>query len=281
MINPTQETLDVLKGSLAKGQLEKSVTTSTGLVAYDLQAPAKNLYPQITPLRNVTPRVSRAGNAGTATNWKQVTSILGSGFNAMGWVPEGQRSGRMSYVTANKAASYVKIGEEDALTLEAEAAAAGFEDENAMLTFRLLQKMMQKEEFAILGGNASLSLGTPTTPTLSASGTGGTLGSATYSVIVVALTLEGFNNSSLSGGVATSQTITGADGKTFTLGPARRHRPGRHGNHGRQLEEREHCVRRIAHHGVQQLQHRLCQRPGHRHRWHRHHAYRVGHRHRG
>ena len=219
MDRTTNETLALLKSTLANGSqaLAKTVTTGTGLVAYDLQAPAKNLYPQITPLRNAIPRVSRAGNAGTATNWKQVTSLVGSGYNAMGWVPEGQRSGRMSYVTANKSASYVKIGEEDAITVEAMAASAGFEDENAKLTFRLLQKMMQKEEFAILGGNATLTLSTPTAPTLSASGTGGTLAAATYSVIVVALTLEGFNNSSVAGGVATSQTITGADNKTFVL----------------------------------------------------------------
>ena len=36
-------------------------------------------------------------------------------------------------------------------------------------------------------------------------------------MIVVALTLEGHQNSSLSGGVATTKTITGADGKTYTL----------------------------------------------------------------
>ena len=219
MSNTTTETMAMLKSSLANGsqELAKTVTTSTGLVAYDLQAPAKNLYPQITPLRNAIPRVSRAGNAGTATNWKVVTSLTGSGYNSMGWVPEGQRSGRMSYVTANKSASYVKIGEEDAITVEAMAAAQGFEDENAMLTFRLLQKMMQKEEYAILGGNQSMSLATPTTPALSASGTGATLPALTYSVIAVALTIEGFGNSSLAGGVATSQTIAGADGRTFVM----------------------------------------------------------------
>jgi hypothetical protein len=36
-------------------------------------------------------------------------------------------------------------------------------------------------------------------------------------VIVVALTLEGYQNSSLTVGVATTKTITGADGKTYTL----------------------------------------------------------------
>jgi len=60
-------------------------------------------------------------------------------------------------------------------------------------------------------------LGTPATPVLAASGTGGSLPAATYSVIVVALTLEGYQNSSLATGIATTKTITGADGKTFVL----------------------------------------------------------------
>jgi hypothetical protein len=92
-----------------------------------------------------------------------------------------------------------------------------FEDIQSRMTFRLLQKMMLKEEMAILGGNASLALGAPGTPVLTASGTGATLPAATYFVKVVALTLEGYQNSSLSGGVATTKAITGADGQSYTL----------------------------------------------------------------
>jgi hypothetical protein len=216
-MNPTQDTLALVKGALAMpdDQIAKTISTATGLVAYDLQAPAKNLYPFVTPLRNAVPRVG--GGTGTATNWRQVSALIGSGFDAMGWVPEGQRSGQMSYTTATKSASYVTIGEEDAATYEAISAGRYFEDIQARMTFRLLQKMMLKEEMAILAGNATLQLGTPATPSLSASGSGATLPAATYSVIVVALTLEGYQNSSLSGGVATTMTITGADTKTFTL----------------------------------------------------------------
>jgi hypothetical protein len=43
------------------------------------------------------------------------------------------------------------------------------------------------------------------------------LPAATYSVRVAALTLEGYQNSALATGVATTKTITGADGKTFVL----------------------------------------------------------------
>jgi hypothetical protein len=196
-------------------RLEKTISTATGLVAYDLQAPAKNLYPAATPLRNRVPRVSGAG--GTATNWRQVSALIGSGYDSTGWVPEGQRAGQMSYQTASKSAAYVTLGEEDAVTFEAINAAIGFEDIQATMAMRLLQKTMLKEEMAILAGNTSLALGAPSTPSLAAAGTGATLPAATYSVIVVALTLEGYRNSSLAGGVATSKTITGADGKTFTL----------------------------------------------------------------
>jgi hypothetical protein len=196
-------------------RLEKSISTATGLVAFDLQAPAKNLYPAATPLRNRVPRVPGAG--GTATNWRQVSSLIGSGYDAIGWVAEGQRAGQMSYTTATKSASYVTLGEEDSVTFEAINAAIGFEDIQATMAMRLLQKTMLKEEMAILAGNTSLALGTPSAPTLAAAGSGATLPAATYSVIVVALTLEGYRNSSVAAGVATSKTVTGADGKTFAI----------------------------------------------------------------
>ena len=115
----------------------------------------------------------------------------------MGWVPEGQRSASMSYAATPMVAPYVTLGEEDTVTFEAEAAAQGFEDINSTATLRLLQKTMRKEETALLGGNTSVALGTPAAPTLSASGSGATLPAATYSVIVVALTFEGYRNSSL------------------------------------------------------------------------------------
>ncbi|HVP99167.1 MAG TPA: hypothetical protein VMS87_07945 [Roseiarcus sp.] len=207
----TQDTLGLMKESLAK-----NVTISTGLTAYDLQAPAKNLYPTVTPLRNSLPRVARI-NPGDAARWRTITSLVGSGFDAMGWVPEGQRTASMSYAANFVSAPYLTLGEEDTVTFEAEAAAQGFEDINATATLRLLQKTMRKEEMALLGGNASIALGTPSTPSLSASGSGATLPAGTYSVIAVALSFEGYRNASLAAGVATIKTITGNDGNTYTL----------------------------------------------------------------
>ena len=216
LLQTTEETLRLTKEALADDALAKNVTLSTGLSAYDLQAPAKNLFPIVTPLRNALPRVARL-NPGDAARWRTITSILGSGYDAMGWVPEGQRTASMSYSAQAQVAPYLTLGEEDTVTFEAEAAAQGFEDLNATATLRLLQKAMRKEETALLGGNASLALGTPAAPSLSASGSGATLPAATYSVIVVALSFEGYRNSTLAGGAATTKTINGNDGNSYAL----------------------------------------------------------------
>lgn len=211
------ETLELMKTALASPseELRKAVTTGTGLVPFDLQAPSKNLVPIATPLRNVIPRVG--GGVGTATNWKVILALLGSGWDGMGWVPEGQRSATMSYTAVDKSVSYKTLGEEDSISFEAINAGKTFEDVIATGLMRILQKMMLKEENAILGGNLNTSLGTPVTPTLAAAGSGATLPAVTYSVIVVALTYEGYQNSNLVGGVAGTKTITGADGKTYVL----------------------------------------------------------------
>lgn len=196
--------------------MRKSVSVSTGLTYYDLRAPAMNLFPTVTPLRNSLPRMQRE-HPGDSAHWKTVDNTVGSGQPFMGWVPEGQRSASMSYKTSNHSLPYMTLGEEDSLTEEARFAAQGFEDEDALVQLRLLLRTFIKEEAALLGGNQSLALGTPATPVLSAAGTGATLAAGTYSTIVVALTQEGYLNSSVANGVATSLTITGNDGQTYTL----------------------------------------------------------------
>ena len=204
---------------LTPNTLEKAatITTATGLVAYDLEAPSKNLYPVLTPIYNRIPRVTKGSGAGIAANWKTVTAIAPGGVSSMAWVPEGQRAPRMTMTVNSVSANYVTIGVEDDVTFEAQSAGAGFEDVLATSGMRLLQQGMILAEYAILGGNASVALGTPATPTLTSSGTGGTLPSLTYDVAVVALTFEGFLAASLAGGVKQATTVTGMDNATYTV----------------------------------------------------------------
>ena len=179
--------------------LNKAITQATGLVWYDLQAPAKNMVPVITPLRNRIARVG--GGGGTATNWKAVTGINTS--NLRGFVPEGKRNGAVATTVTPKSASYKTLGLEDTVTFEAEMAAQNFEDIRATTAQRLLWALMIEEELAILGGNNSVALGTPATPVGVRGASGGSIPASggTYKARVVALTLFGYLASSLANGV--------------------------------------------------------------------------------
>src|SRR5262245_40527027 len=153
-----------------------TITLANNLVAYDLEAPAKNLYPVLTPLRNSIPRATRGAGAGDAAHWVQVDAIAGNTVaGVLPWVPEGQRAGRMQLTTSQKSASYKTIGLETDVTFEAQSAGMGFEDVMSTAGTRLLQQTMILEEHAILGGNLNVALGTPATPTTATATTGGTV----------------------------------------------------------------------------------------------------------
>ncbi len=166
-----------------------------GLVAYDLQAPAKSLYPAATPIRNRLPRVQGGTGHGHQLAPGQQPDRLGLRRHGLGAGGPARRLHELFH--HRRAAAYATIGEEDTATFEAINAARGFEDIQASMATRLLTKTMLKEEMALLAGNATLQLGTPQAPVTGGGGTGATLPAATYSVVVVALTLEGYRNSTL------------------------------------------------------------------------------------
>jgi len=213
-LEKAQDILDFTKEAMAKpmegDELAKSVTLATGASAYDLRAPSLLFNPVITPIRNSLKRTMRA-NPGTAAHWKSITGLTNSP-NFTAFVPEGRRAASITYTMNDASQGYASMGTEDDLTDEAKFAAQGFEDEEALVQMRSLYKLMEIEEASLLLANSSVGLGTPTTPTLSSSGSGATLPTATYSVIVVALTAIGLLQSSLTNGVATSVNVTSNDG---------------------------------------------------------------------
>lgn len=216
-LNPTQETIALAKAALSGGktgpELYKAYTQQTGLVNYDLQPVALNLYPVLTPLRNRIPRVS--ANGGTQANWKAVTAINTS--NTSLGVSEGNRGGVQVVAVQNYLAAYKGIGLEDYVSFEADYAGEGFDDIKGKAQVRLLQSTMIGEERLLTGGNTSIALGTAPTPTLVGNTTGGTLAAQTLSVICVALTLEGLRASNVLTGLPLSGTRTNADGSTDVI----------------------------------------------------------------
>ena len=215
----SQETLALLKDALSQSNEDlakswvQSNSATTGLTAYDLEGPAKTLYPVLTPLRNSIPRVS--GKGGIQANWKAVTAI--DTGKMMPGVSEGLRGGVVSTTVVDYLAAYRGIGLEDSVTFEAQYAAEGYEDVRARATQGLLRSLMIAEEKLILGGNTSLALSQTPQPTLSAAGTGSALTATAYSVICVALTPMSFERSTVAGGVVDRITRTTADGTTETI----------------------------------------------------------------
>lgn len=212
------QTLEAMKAARQQplpDVLAKSFTQSTGLVNYDLQAPALLLFPVLTPLRNKIPRVS--GDGGTATVWKQITSI--NPTNMRSGVSEGNRGGVIVDATSEKTAAYRGIGLENSVTFEAQYAAAGFDDAKAKAVLTLLSSVMVQEEQIILGGNGTngIALGVTPTPAVATATTGGTLAAATYNVICVALTLANYKAATVTGGIPITANRTNADGTVDSI----------------------------------------------------------------
>ena len=217
------QTIQLIKAALTNGmpinpELAKAFTQSasatTGLTFYDLEGPAKTLYPVLTPLRNAIPRVG--GGAGIQANWK---AILGVNVNNMGiGVGEGNRGGVTTTQVADYLAMFKGIGLEDYVTFEADMAATGYDDVRARSVEGLLRALMIGEEKVILGGNSSLSLGKTPQPTVVASNAGGSLAAGTYSVICAALTLDGYLAATVVGGVRGMVARTNADYSSETYG---------------------------------------------------------------
>ena len=209
----TQDTLDAIKAQVGL-EIQKAWTQPgsaiSGINYYNLEEGAKKLYPVITPLRNLIPRVKTSG--GIQANWRAITGINTANLGA--GVSFGNRAPVMSSTTQDYTAAFKAYGFEDNVQFEADFTAERFDDLKALAVEGLLRATMIGEEKLDLGGNASIALGTTPTPSNSTSTTGGTLAAATYNVICVALTFEGFQAASVAGGLPLSGNVTLADGTT-------------------------------------------------------------------
>lgn len=209
-----------LAGLLAKADtFVQSGSATSGLTFYDLEAGAKFLYPVLTPLRNMIPRVS--GKGGIQANWRAVTAVNTSGLRL--GVSGGNRGGVMAISTKDYIAAYKGLGLEDSVTFEAQYAGMNFEDIRAIAAKTLLEATMLGEEAVLLGGNTSFALNggaATTTPNLADHTAGGALVFNTaYYVVCVALSFDAVTNGSVSAtGVQGAITRTNADGSSDTFG---------------------------------------------------------------
>lgn len=211
-----EELIAAFQNMQAQGQLRKDWSSPSdsvsGIAGYDLEAPAKMLVPVITPLRNLIPRVS--GRGGVQANWRAVTAINTNNVNA--GLQEGVRGGVPTTTVSPYSAAYVELGMEDFVTFKADLAAQNYQDVKALATQILLWNLMIGEELVILGGNSSYGMGTTPTPTAVGSISGGSLATATYSLICIALSFDAYRASTVAAGVPVTVARTNIDGTTTT-----------------------------------------------------------------
>ena len=221
--------LEILSAIRGMGPFAKAfdVVSSpiSGLQAYDLEKPAKLLYPVVAPLRNKIPRV---GGVGMATNYRVVLAVDDNNVGI--GVATGARGGVINQRTASVTVPYRTIGVENFVTFEAQTAAAGYEDVLALCVLQTMQSLMIREEQVIIGGiglpteiiGSSYALGTCPTPTVAAAatGSGGGLSATTaYYIFCVAMSLDGCTRvlPLTQASLPTTIARTNADGTTTTF----------------------------------------------------------------
>jgi hypothetical protein len=183
-----QRAVEAYRQALKQPGAVRAIDTSIGLYGYNLQRPAQQLVPLLSPFVASIPR--RVAPGMNADNWKQITSLSLPEL----FVPE--RTGGNLFTTAlsPKTAAFKpqRLGGE--VTREGQAASETFDDALALETSNTLLLARKLESMAFMGANIT-DLGTPGAPTVAIGTSVGGLNpsSTTYYAAVVGLTLPAFN----------------------------------------------------------------------------------------
>ncbi len=211
-----QKTIEVLKSVTLESanispDVRKDFNLSSGMQEYNLEQGAKFLFPLMSPLRNILPRV---GGKGKQVEYKAITGINTTGDQ--GWVAEGVSGNILSSSYSDVFAVYRTMSQGDRVTFEQQWAGAGFIDSKATAVANLLRSIMITEEKNILFGQNTVSatnqqapgaVGTCPAPTITASATGGAIGAVTVYVQITARTGMG---QSLPSAVVSTAALTGS-----------------------------------------------------------------------
>lgn len=220
-VQEIQATLDAYKSGLAPAigllspDAQKDWNLATGFQPYNLQPVALMLYPQLSPLRNMLPRVKGKGRR---AEYKAVTAV--NNTNLSGFTGEGASASVVKTTAADITATYRTMALADFVTFESQWAGAGFLDSKATAVVNLLRAMMIQEEANLLFGQNSAASATeqapgavgaaPTITSAVSSVTGGSIATGvTYAVKQTVVTAFGESLPS-----AAEKTFTVASGTT-------------------------------------------------------------------
>jgi hypothetical protein len=213
------ETLEFYKNGGAQAmalapEVVKDLQISSGLQAYNLLPTALTLYPALTPVRNMLPRLQ--GRA-KQSEFKAVVGLSGDSLSTV-WGSEGNSGVKVNLQTDDIIAVYRSIKEATGISFEQQWAGQGYIDSKSTAVVNLLRQFMINEELAILYGiNSSAAsnqfgpgaVGTPAAATIATAAlptgvTAGNLAGATAFLQYSAVTGMGESKCSVEQSVAVS-----------------------------------------------------------------------------
>lgn len=170
------QALESLKGQQPDLVKDISLTSpvGTGLVAFDLEDPAKYLAPRPTPIRNRMPRIK---GMGTSHRFKVISGITGSGTGGVGnihpgiadssqtnFAPSGAsnslyyaRGPKIAYAGYDVVLPFSQFSMSDEVTWSAQYAGQGYQDLRQLSRTSLLYSSMLMEERMLLMGRGTAS----------------------------------------------------------------------------------------------------------------------------
>jgi hypothetical protein len=206
-LGPTisDETVALVRQAMA--ETTRAITTGSGLIGYELEAPAKVVVPVITPVINMLPR--RKGAGIDVVHWKAITSF----DTARGWgtLAEGAAPSQVTYQVAALQNTVQTIALMNQVSFQAQWRGRSLEaDVRARRTAELLYQLKITEERWVLGASAYLMI--PPAPVLATAATGGMVAAGTYWVKVTAKNAQGETT-----GSAAAKIVTTGSTSTITI----------------------------------------------------------------
>jgi hypothetical protein len=211
-LGPTisDETVALVRQAMA--DTTRAITSASGLIGYELEAPAKVVVPVITPVINMLPR--RKGAGIDVVHWKAITSF----DTARGWgtLAEGAAPSQVTYQVAALQNTVQTIALMNQVSFQAQWRGRSLEaDVRARRTAELLYQLKITEERWVLGASAYLMI--PPAPVLSTATTGGTVAAGTYWVKVTAKNAQGETTGSAATKIVTTGTTSTITVTIFTV----------------------------------------------------------------
>lgn len=188
--NFNQETINALQ----QGDVQRDGTfagNNANFTGYYLEPAAKFVIPQMTPLRNMTPRDSMPGI--DTVNWRTVLDYFGgTGPTVAGAaVQQFGTPSALSYQFASLSNVAKMLAYRDVVSFESELYGKMFQgDVRATVAAKLIPALMQEEEFWLINSGQKL---WPATPVfgLSTATTGGTITAATNWIKITSVNANG------------------------------------------------------------------------------------------